>query len=431
MKLLKTHINSNKSIIGTIIMATSLLTISCNRTTTEQEGAYQFPRTPGMTKAGYPLPLTGEVLTKHHVVIKDQDADLKVYPETYIPGTEPLKEDEMRIVSIGSGNPHLRIGQAATGWAVELGNGDKFVFDVGGGTVGNLWSLGSSPAEWDKLFISHLHLDHVGGIFTMFDAMGWSRNVPLQVWGSSGATPENGTAAFVENILKASSWHIESKTGIAPSEGMEIVAHEFDYNKFTPQNKNQLIYDENDVKIYAYPVVHTIVGSVGYRLEWNGLSMSFSGDTEPSTLVAQQSKGVDVFIHESFINAEDFAKKNNVSMEIAENVVDGAHTTPGTLGELFAIAKPGLGIATHYSLDDDLIDPFFEEIATTYNGPVALAQDMMVINVTPEQVVSRMSRPNMLSWPEPAPELESEKTIKDLSDQSRPDWITETRISRG
>lgn len=427
MKLLKTYINSNKLILGTFIAATSLLIVSCTRTI-EQEDRYQFSRTPGMTKAGYPLPLIGEVLTKNHVVIKDQDADLKVYPETYIPGTELLGEDEMRIVAIGSGNPHLRIGQAATGWAVELGNGDKFVFDIGGGTVGNLWSLGSSPAEWDKLFVSHLHLDHVGGIFAMFDAMGWSRNVPLQVWGSSGATPENGTEAFVENVLGASSWHIESKTGIAPSEGMMMVAHEFDYNKFTPKNQNQLIYDENDVKIYAYPVVHTIIGSVGYRLEWNGLSMSFSGDTEPSTLVAEQSEGVDVFIHESFISAEAFAEKNNVTMEIAKNVVDGAHTTPDTLGQLFDIAKPVLGVATHYSLDDDLIDPFFEEIATTYNGPVALAQDMMVINVTPEQIVSRMSMPDMLSWPEPAPELESETTIKDLSDQTRPDWITETRI---
>lgn len=426
MKLLTKNIGRKKIITGAAIIAGTILLASYSDS--NELTSYQFPRIPGITEGGYPLPLTGEVLTKNHIVVKDDSAELRSYPEIYIPGTESLGEDEMRIVSIGSGNPHLRIGQAATGWAVELGNGDKFVFDIGGGTVANLWSLGSSPAEWDKLFITHLHLDHVGGIFAMFDAMGWSRNIPLQVWGSSGATPENGTAAFVENILKASSWHIESKTGIAPSEGMMMVAHEFDYNKFTPQNQNQLIYDENDVQIYAYPVLHTIVGSVGYRLEWNGLSMSFSGDTEPSTLVAHQSEGVDVFIHESFISPEAFAKKNNVTMQIAENIVDGAHTTPDTLGQLFDIAKPVLGVATHYSLDDDLIDPFFREIAATYNGPVALAQDMMVINVTTEQIVTRMSMPDMLNWPVPASEPETETTIKDLSDQTRPDWITETRI---
>jgi len=428
MKLLAKNIGTKKLVAGAALVVGIVFAASSNGS--GESGEYQFPRTAGLTAGGYPLPLTGEVLTRDHIVVKDKGAELRSYPEIYIPGTEPLGEDEMRIVAIGSGNPAIRIGQAATGWAVELGNGDKFVFDIGGGTVGNLWSLGSSPAEFDKLFISHLHLDHVGGIFGMFDAMGWSRNIPLQVWGSSGATKENGTAAFVENVQKASSWHIESKTGIAPSEGMTMVAHEFDYDEFTEDSPNQLIYDVDGVKIYAYPVLHTIVGSVGYRLEWNDLSMSFSGDTEPSTLVAQQSEGVDVFIHESFISAEAFAAKNNVSMEIAENVVDGAHTTPDTLGQLFDIAQPALGVATHYSLDDDLVDPFFEEIATTYNGPVAVAQDMMVINVTPEQIVTRMTMPNMLSWAEPAPELETEPVIGELSDQTRPDWITETRIQR-
>jgi len=432
MNLLSKNIGTKKVVAGIALIVGVAFAVSTGGNTNEKisDGQYQFVRTTGITEGGYPLPLTGEVLTNDHIVVKDEGASLRNYPEIYIPGTEPLGEDEMRIVCLGSGNPAIRIGQAATGWAVELGNGEKFVFDIGGGTVGNLWSLGSSPAEWDKLFISHLHLDHVGGIFGMFDAMGWSRNVPLQVWGSSGATEENGTAAFVENVQNASSWHVESKTGIAPSEGMTMVAHEFDYTEFTEGNPDLLIYDENDVKVYAYPVLHTIVGSVGYRLEWNGLSMSFSGDTEPSTLVAQQSEGVDVFIHESFISADAFAEKNNVSMEIAENVVEGAHTTPETLGMLFDIAQPTLGVATHYSLDDDLVDPFFDAIETTYVGPVAIAQDMMVINVTPEQIVSRMSMPNHLSWPEPAPETEGEHTIEELSDQIRPDWITETRIYR-
>lgn len=426
MKLTAKNIGLKKFFLGAV-MVTGLMAISVD-STGEQAGDYRFSRVSGVTDAGYPLPLTGEVIATDTVILKQSGGNKKSYPEIYVPGSEDLREDEMRIICIGSGNPDIRIGQAATGWAVELGNGEKFVFDIGGGTVGNLWSLGASPAEFDKLFISHLHLDHVGGIFGMFDAMGWSRNVPLQVWGSSGATEENGTGAFVENVQKASSWHVESKTGIAPSEGMTMVAHEFDYYDFTEENPNQLIYDENGVKVYAFPVIHTIVGSVGYRLEWNGLSMAFSGDTEPSTLVADQSEGVDVFIHEAFISAEAFAQKKSVSMEIAENVVDGAHTTAGTLGQLFDIAQPTLGVATHYSLDDDLIDPFFEEIGEIYDGSVVIAQDMMVINVTPEQIVTRMTMPNELSWPEPSPELEKKPEIGELSDQKRPEWITNTRI---
>ena len=61
------------------------------------------------------------------------------------------------------------------------------------------------------------------------------------------------------------------------------VAHEFDYSLFSPENPRQLVYDENGVKISAFPILHILVGAVGYRLEWNGLSMAFTGDSEPTT----------------------------------------------------------------------------------------------------------------------------------------------------
>ena len=93
------------------------------------------------TPGGYPLPLTGKPLTETPVVVKQEGVPLKEYPEVFIPMQEQLVEDEMRLTCIGSGNPPVRRAQAATGWLVELGNGDKFVFDVGGGTVQNLWSL--------------------------------------------------------------------------------------------------------------------------------------------------------------------------------------------------------------------------------------------------------------------------------------------------
>ena len=114
------------------------------------------------TPDGFPLPLTGKPLTKTPVVVKQAGVELKQYPETCIPKEEEIGPNEMRLTCCGSGNPFVRRAQAATGWLCELGNGDKFVFDVGGGTVQNLWSLESHPALLDKLFLTHLHLDHVG-----------------------------------------------------------------------------------------------------------------------------------------------------------------------------------------------------------------------------------------------------------------------------
>lgn len=394
---------------------------------------YRFVRPPAFTPEGRALPLTGEVMATSPVVVKDEAATLRQYPEFYIPGEEKLAPKEMRITACGSGNPPLRRGQGSTCWLVELGNGDNFVFDVGGGTVGNLWSLGVPPTRLDKLFLTHLHLDHAGGIFSFWDSMGWSRNTPLHVWGSSSHTPELGLEAFVDHVRAAGRWHTESKRGAVPSGGMEIVAHEFDYSAFSPENPRQLVYDENGVRVYAFPVLHLLTGAVGYRLEWSGLSMAFTGDSEPTSLEAEQSAGVDVFIHEAFIPPEPFAEKSNMPLEIARNIVYMAHTPPDMLGRVFNLAQPVLGVGTHYFQDDDLIDLMFDGIASTYDGPVAIAQDLTVFNVTPEQIVIRQAKTDWLWWAPEDPDAEGGDTLERgySSPAATPDWVAGTKLESG
>ena len=57
-------------------------------------------------------------------------------PERYVyyPGTEELAKNEIRLIACGTGLPAARRDQAATCYLVELGNGDKFLFDVGTGS---------------------------------------------------------------------------------------------------------------------------------------------------------------------------------------------------------------------------------------------------------------------------------------------------------
>ncbi len=375
------------------------------------------------TPDGYPLPLRGKAITDQPVVAKKEGVALKEYPEFFIPGDEKLEEDEMRITCLGSGNPIVRKAQAAASWLVELGNGENFIFDIGGGAVQNLWSLSIPPANLDKLFITHLHLDHVGDFHVLFDAMAWGRNTPLHVWGASGYTKEMGIESFCDLMHQAALWHIESKRGFAPSTGAEIVAHEFDANE-----KEILVYDENGVKVYSYAVLHCIFGSRGYRLEWNDLSFSFSGDASPSTFDAEHSRNVDVFVHEAFLPAEPFAKKSGMPLEHAQNVIS-AHTTPDILGEVFNIAEPKLGVGYHYFIDDDTVDPFFAGLRETYDKPVVLAEDLMVINVTKEQIVSRMAETNPLAWPAHQPKSGREQAeLASPSEAKVPDWLSETRI---
>lgn len=412
------------------LLIVSLSALLTSAAFAENPDAYRFPRKCTTTPDGYPVPLCGKPLTTRPIIKKSTASGKeRRYPEFFKPGEE-LASDEMRLTATGSGNPIVRRGQGSTSWLVELGNGDKFLFDVGGGTVPALWSLRLSPGTLDKLFITHLHFDHVGGIFTLWDAMGWGRNRPLHVWGGSGATKELGLAAFINNVRQAGAWHTKSKSGTISKDAMTMVSHEFNSHQFSPKHPRTLIYDKNNVQIYAFPVDHILVGAVGYRLEWQGLSMAFTGDSIPTTFEAEQAKDVDVFIHELFIDAVTMAEHGNMPLTMATKVIN-EHTRADQLGRIFSIAKPALGIATHFFTNEYTIDAAFKGIASSYPGPVAIAQDLMVINITPAQIVTRMAKTDLLAWgapPLPADAGHTPDYAPAPTEGRTPSWISETRL---
>ena len=123
--------------------------------------------------------------------------------DTYYPNTEDLAPDEMRVIACGTGMPTTRAFQAAACFLVELGNGDKFLFDCGSGAAERISSLQIPYNFLDKVFFGHLHTDHFGSLHDLFIGgalMG--RNVPLRVWGPSGPTKELGTAYALEHMQK-------------------------------------------------------------------------------------------------------------------------------------------------------------------------------------------------------------------------------------
>ena len=84
--------------------------------------------------------------------------------DVYYPGTEDLAPDEMRVFALGTGMPTIRPKQAAACFLVELGNVDKFLFDIGYGSVERLAAMKIPMDYLDKVFIGHLHMDHFGDL---------------------------------------------------------------------------------------------------------------------------------------------------------------------------------------------------------------------------------------------------------------------------
>jgi hypothetical protein len=72
------------------------------------------------------------------------------YPASYFPNTELLGPAEMRITALGTGMPNQTKRAISISYLVELGNGEKFIFDIGSGAMGNLFSLRPDFSKIDK-----------------------------------------------------------------------------------------------------------------------------------------------------------------------------------------------------------------------------------------------------------------------------------------
>ena len=115
-----------------------------------------------------------------------------------------------------------------------------------------------------------------------------------------------------------------------------------------------------------------------------------------------------------------FADNANIPLHVTESIV-GEHTTGDRFGELCQIVRPRMAVAYHYFVNENTIDPFFSRLRSTWDGPVALAQDLTVINLSAEQITVRQAETDPLHWPPPAPPDRSEPVMEDYSEAAIPD----------
>jgi ribonuclease Z len=341
--------------------------------------------------------------------------------DQYIPNTEALGPDEMRVISLGTGMPAANKGQAAASFLVQLGNGENFIFDIGTNAYGNLTSLQIPAASLDKVFLGHLHFDHIGDLSALLiAAVSHGRNIPLQIWGPSGASPELGTRYAVDRLLEAFNWEFTSKRGKIPGAGYQAIVSEFDYTK------TQVVYEENGVRITAWPAIHAIDGPVSYSLEWNGLKFVYSSDTYPNRWFMENGGDADILIHESFPTVQQLIDRNRMVPESAWPVGTRVHTQPAAAGKVFSTLEPRMAVAFHFASTFATRKEVREEIRTTYDGPLTVGKDLLVWNVTKDDVTVREALVPDVVWPTKS-KLESAKY--DPSEAIFPsDWLNEGRL---
>ena len=180
------------------------------------------------------------------------------------------------------------------------------------------------------------------------------------------------------------------------NDGYAVVPIELDYKTVAGQayfNKS------TGLKISHYPVVHTRAGSIGFKVEWNDLSMLYSSDTKPEWNSVRLGDGVDVYIHEMAVPPEIWAMKIQglsqpgegpewqAMLDWTKRVQDSSHTTPGAFGYMLSQMNqlPRLVVPTHFITADDTVNCALESIRAHVPGigrlgeKIAWSYDLMVL----------------------------------------------------
>jgi ribonuclease Z len=318
------------------------------------------------------------------------------YPTTFVPGAEALAAEEVRVTILGSGDPFVRPSQASASILIEVGNEERdvFFFDLGSGALKNFDGLCLPVTATTKVFLTHLHADHVGDMPTLIYSLAKAgRRDPVEVWGPSGADPSLGTAAYLDQLQAAHAWDMRSLCGHPGQSGARAITTE------VPPDTTATPYERNGVTISSFPVIHMQDGAVGYRLDYAGRSVVFSGDTRPCRTLVDASQGVDLLIHETFPSPAVYAKKAGVPPAFAETIVNGVHTSPTMAGKVFAKSGARMSVMWHLAVDHETVGAAHREMRTEYDGPVTIAQDLTVFNLTAEAVVVRQAVVDPHPWP--------------------------------
>ena len=342
-----------------------------------------------MTSKFVPAYLGGALALATDPVVGSPDSERS---EVFSPGAEELVDGEIRVSVLGSGLPWVTKSQAAGSVLMEVGNPqrDVFVFDLGAGSLANFSGLMVPVTSLKKVFFSHLHADHIADYLTLMGSyVKAGRLDPVEVWGGASDDPARGTARFVDLIQQALAWDHGSMAGYAPTTGAQATAKE------VPYDRTEVIYERNGVTITSFPVIHVLNGAVGFRVDYAGQSVVFSGDTKPTMTLVEAAQGCDLLIHETFLPAETFAELTSFPIEQARMVVNGGHTPANAAGMVFDMVKPKMAAMWHCHVIDGFIDPVFAGVRRTYSGAVTLCQDLTVFNVTPDAVIARQAEVNL------------------------------------
>lgn len=293
--------------------------------------------------------------------------------------------DGLHVFFCGSGSPMPDPTRTGTCTGVIAGE-RVFIVDMGAGGARNL-TLGQFPvADIERVYLTHLHSDHIEGLGeTMIQTwINGGRDSPLPVSGPSG----------VESVVKGLNiaygpdrkYRQDHQPELLNPDGFGFEATIID----TPV-ESAVILDEGDLKITVFNVNHRpVYPAFGYRFDYKGRSVVFSGDTAFDANLISSAKEADLLVHEAQsatmlgILERIAGEKGEVRMKAIMQDVLSYHTTPEEAAA--AASEAGVRELVLYHITPPvpvalLNSMFLGDAGKRFNGKITIAKDRMLVSL--------------------------------------------------
>ena len=285
----------------------------------------------------------------------------------------------IRLVTVGTSSP-LPSDRAQSCNAVFV-NGKFFVFDVGEGASAMIERLGLPLAQVDGIFISHWHSDHFIDLPNVINRSWlYGRKRPLHVYGPN---PIDSVLQGIELMLRSEQEYRSNHHGervLDPS-----IANAIAKPINTTSTSREVVFEEDGVTISAFNVDETkSYSSLGFRIDFNGLSLVISGDTKKSQKVIENAQGADLLVHEAM--QTDFIARaaklqeengNDRNVRLLEDIVN-SHSSPIDAAEVAQAAGVKKLVLNNLApIPENPISRrfFLKGMADIFKGQIVLAKD--------------------------------------------------------
>jgi len=194
---------------------------------------------------------------------------------------------------VGSGDAFGSGGRFQTCIAIRSSD-DLFLVDCGASSLIAMRQQKVEPRDISKIFITHLHGDHFGGLpFLLLDAQLVSkRSAPLTIVGPPG---------LQKRLLEAMEVLFPGSSKVQPN---------FEVSFVELKVRTPTVVD--DIEITAFPAAH-FSGAPSYslRVEIKGKVFVYSGDTQWTDTLIEASNHADLFVCESYVFDKEVALHNS------------------------------------------------------------------------------------------------------------------------